>query len=105
MINPANNTTVWYCSVKEDKVHDVIKNGLQCFSDPISSLISYRAPWIIVTTEPEEGGTVCKVDLADIAEHDVKWVFVPKGSRKRLRVFEDIPADKVSILKETDHRA
>ena len=103
MINPANNTTIWYCNIKKEKVNIVKQNGLQCFSDPISGAIPYRTPWITVTTEPvKDSGIICEIDLADILEQDTKWVFDPKGNKKRLRIFEDITADKVKIIKEAD---
>lgn len=105
MINPANNTTIWYCIIKKDKINTVRQKGFQCFSDPISDWVPYRTPWITVTTEPDSDGIVCEVDLADISEHDTQWVFSPNSNQKRLRVFKDIAANKIKILKETDLRA
>ena len=102
MVNPHSNNTIWYCSVKEEKINSVTQQGLQCFSDPISDLISYRTPWITVTTEPDNTEFICEVDLVDITENDASWVFSPRDDKKRLRVFVDIPCHRVKI-KKTGH--
>lgn len=84
MVNPKNNSTIWYCKVKDSKISIVQENGLRCFADPVDNS-GYRVPWVTVQADPN--GANFEVDLEEIEEKDTAWSFTNKDT---LRVFCDI---------------
>ena len=97
VINPENNSTIWYHSTPNDRVESILKNGLLINSKP--EYQSKPEPWIYVSTvifTNEKGFTTFEVNLDEIDEDDVGWPFEDNW---QLRVFVNIPANKLKIFK------
>lgn len=102
IVNPDNNSTVWYHSTPKDRVSNILKEGLKIFS-PGSDISSKRVPWLYLSSKPLiSDKAIFQIDISDIKEEDVKEVF---GGRVDgciyQRIFVDIPVKKISLLTET----
>ena len=105
IINPDNNSTVWYHSTPKDRVSNILKQGLKTFS-PGSDISSKRVPWLYLSSKPLiSDKAVFSVDISDIKEEEVKEIFGGRvDSCIYQRVFVNIPAEKISLLVETLQR-
>jgi len=102
IVNPDNNSTVWYHTTLRERVSSILQNGLKTFS-PRSSSGYNRVPWLYVSSKPlKTENPVFKVDLSGLKEHEVKECFGGRvdGSIHQM-VFVDIAPDKLSLISET----
>lgn len=105
IINPDNNSTVWYHTTLRDRVPSILSNGLKIFS-PSSGSGYDRVPWLYISSKPLiSDKPIFKVNLVGVKDDAVKEIF---GSRVDdciyQRVFIDIAPDKLSLLSETFSR-
>ncbi len=107
VINHESGTCVWYHTTPNDRVGSILRDGLKVNSKPTWQ--DKPEPWIYVSTLPwgnEDNVTILEVDLSVIETTDAGWPFVDEGTpeweeRWQLRVFKDIPPDKVKLLTKT----
>lgn len=102
IVNPDNNSTVWYHTTLKNNVRSILLNGLKIFS-PSSGSGNNRVPWLYISSKPiRTENPVFKVDLASVKDDVVKEFF---GGRVDgciyQRVFTDIPPERLSLLEGT----
>ena len=96
LINNENNSTIWYHSTPNNRVESILKNGLLINSEPTYQ--SHPEPWIYISTvifTKESGFTTFEVNLDEVEEKDAGWPFEDNW---QLRIFVNIPANKLKII-------
>lgn len=102
IINPDNNSTIWYHTTLRDRVLSILQNGLKTFS-PKSGSGYNRVPWLYISSKPLiSDNPIFEVDISDIKEYDVKECFGGRvdGSIYQM-IFVDIPPNKLTLMKNT----
>ena len=102
IINPDNNTTIWYHTTLRDRVPSILSNGLKIFS-PSSGSGHDRVPWLYISSKPLiSDKPIFKVDLAGVKEDAVKELFDSKvDDCIYQRIFIDIEPDRLSLMSKT----
>ena len=107
VINHVRGDCVWYHSTPIERVEKILKEGLRINSLP--SWYSSPMPWIYVSIRPndykQEGYATIETDLSFLNPKECGWPFVEPGmpeweERWQLRVFRDIPAEKLRLMRD-----
>lgn len=98
IINPDNNSTIWYHYTNKNNVKSILQDGLKVFS---KSERSYsRVPWLYITSKvTETDKAIFAVDLAGFDSNLVVEVF---GGRVNeciyQRIFVDISPERLTLI-------
>lgn len=105
IINPDNNTTIWYHTTLRDRVPKILSDGLKIFS-PGSGSGYNRVPWLYISSKPLiSDKPIFKVNLVGVREDAVKELFDSRiDDCIHQRVFIDIEPDRLSLMSETFYR-
>ena len=98
LINPKSGNCIWYHSTPKERVDLILKEGLKINSEPTYQFS--KEHWIYIATIPfntNPGFITFEVDCSDIDEEKAGWPF---SSDWQLRVFEDIPPDKLKLRED-----
>lgn len=106
VINHKTNDCIWYHTTTKDRLDSILSDGLKINSQPHWQ--SKPEPWIYLSPQPWSGGdVVLEVDLSGFSEDEnrseVGWAFIDNWEdRWQLRVFVDIPPDRIKMLPEVE---
>lgn len=102
VFNHTENSCIWFHTTTKDRLYSILSNGLKINSEPTWQ--SAPEPWIYLSTVPwtVSNGIILEVDLSgfsgDDSRSEVGWAFVDDwDSRWQLRVYKDIPSDRIKI--------
>ena len=106
VVNHKNGKCIWYHTTTPDRVDAIKKQGLKINSLPTWQ--SSKEPWIYLSTEPWSTDScgdyvILEVNLDWLPVENCGWAFADPDNKEewanrwQLRVFVDIPADKICI--------
>ena len=104
VVNHKNGKCIWYHTTTAERLSSILKHGLKINSQPTWQ--ASKEPWIYLSTEPWNPDScgdyvILEVNLDWLSAENCGWAFADPGNeeewanRWQLRVFVDIPADKI----------
>lgn len=98
IINPDNNSTVWYHYTNKNNVKSILKDGLKIFSR--SEQGHSRVPWLYITSKvTKTDKAIFAVDLTGFADDFVAEVF---GGRIDdciyQRIFVNVAPERLTLI-------
>lgn len=97
MTNPRTGDNVWYYPAPEDKVKDILKEGISAFGRSTFTG-GIHTPWIYLSTQPDtiKGIKYLKIDTKDIHE---KYISISQlkdsAGEKLLRIHTQIECSRI----------
>ena len=104
VVNHKNGKCIWYHTTTAERLNSILKHGLKINSRPVWQ--AQKEPWVYLSTEPWNPDSwgdyvILEVNLDWLPAENCGWAFADPGNeeewanRWQLRVFVDIPADKI----------